>query len=148
MSNIVPLASGVTEVLKRYRDTVFAKDTEAHLALYDENALLFDAWDKWSLRGINELQGMITEWFDSLGTDRVVVEMEDVHVLENGNLGYASAITKYRAISPDGQTLRWLQNRFTSMLEARDGVWKIVHQHTSGPAHSETLKISLRRSNN
>lgn len=34
--------SEIHDVLKKYQDTVFTKDVEGHLELYDSNVTLFD----------------------------------------------------------------------------------------------------------
>ena len=51
----------------------------------------------------------------------------------------------YRGLSADGEELRSMNNRLTWVLRKdANGVWKIVHEHTSAPAGDEG-KVQLRR---
>jgi ketosteroid isomerase-like protein len=140
------LEPGIVGILQKYETTVFHRDLEGHLALYSDQAQIFDAWDDWSFKGIEPLRKMVESWFVSLDEDRVKVEMSDLRTQSGGDIGYASAIVKFTAISKEGSPLRWLENRFTWVLERKHNEWKIMHQHSSSPANHETLKIELRRS--
>jgi ketosteroid isomerase-like protein len=133
-------------VLKHYAAAVFAKDLDAFVSLYDRNVFVFDAWDVRSYNGIDAWRGMTSDWFTSLGNERVVVEFEDERSAVSATLAYASAIVRYTAVSESGQALRSLQNRMTIVLEVRGDGWKVVHQHTSSPIDFETKKgiLALR----
>lgn len=136
---------GINQILEKYQATVFQLELEGHLALYSDQVLIFDAWGDWSLKGIEPLRKMVESWFGSLGEDRVKVEMNDLRAQSSGDIGFASAIVKFTAISKEGSTLRWLENRFTWVLERKNQEWKITHQHSSFPADHETFKIAFRR---
>src|ERR1700743_2186419 len=67
------------ELLERYRAAVYAKDVDAFLALYDKDVRVFDMWGTWAYQGADEWRGMVTEWFGSLGTEKVGVKWDDLH---------------------------------------------------------------------
>lgn len=131
-------------MLKEYAASVLAKDLGAFIALYDRDTFVFDAWDAMWCEGIDAWGSMTNDWFTSLGTERVVVEFEAERTGLSASLAYASALVRYTAVSASGQALRSLQNRMTIVLELRDGIWKVVHQHTSSPIDFDTKKAILQ----
>lgn len=138
--------NSVVKILDAYKDAVYAKDIDAFLAIYDDNVRIFDTWGPgWIYEGIGAWHTMVEEWFGSLGSDRVVVEMEMQQIRQTSDLAFASAFVKYSAVSPEGDTLRSLQNRMTCVLEKKGNEWKITHEHTSSPVDGDTLKASLKR---
>lgn len=133
----------VLRTLREYAAAVLAKDIEGFASLYDREAFIFDAWDVWSYIGLDAWQGVTREWFTSLGAERVAVGFEDVRSSVSTTLAYATATVRYSALSPEGQTLRSLQNRMTIVLELKNTEWKIVHQHTSSPSDFQTKSAIL-----
>ena len=91
----------VREVLDRYRDAVLAKDVEAFVALYDADVRVFDTWGAWSYRGVEAWQRVGTEWFGSLGEERVEVAFSDVGIVVKTDLAALHAFVRYGAIGPD-----------------------------------------------
>ena len=136
----------VRQVLDAYRAAVHAKDIEAFMAIYDGNIEVFDMWGlQCKYQGAQSWRGMAEEWFRSLKDERVVVDMENLQIKQTAHMALVSTFVKYTAISPDGTPLRSLQNRMTCVLEPKDGMWKITHEHTSAPVNPDTLKVSLKR---
>jgi ketosteroid isomerase-like protein len=136
----------VQQALDAYKAAVYAKNIDAFMAIYDENIEVFDMWGPpWIYRGIQSWRGMAEEWFRGLKDERVVVDMENVQIKQTAQMALVSVFMKYTAVSPDGTPLRSLQNRMTCVLEPKDGVWKITHEHTSAPVDHNTLKVSLKR---
>lgn len=133
-------------MLEAYAAAVRAKDVDAFLALYADDARNFDLWSEWSYDGKDAVRAMVTEWFGSLGDDeQVVVEFDDVRTHVGAEVAALSAFARYAAVSPDGTELRSLNNRRTwALAKNGDGDWKIVHEHTSAPA-GEGGKVQLRR---
>ena len=86
---------------------------------------------------------MVTEWFSSLGSERVVVEIGDVRTTVAGGVALVHAFVTYRGVSAEGEELRAMENRLTWGLQHRDQAWKIVHEHTSAPVDFETSKVKL-----
>jgi uncharacterized protein (TIGR02246 family) len=134
------------EMLSAYAAAVRAKDVDAFVGLYADDVRNFDLWSEWSYDGKDALHGMVAEWFGSLGDDEVVaVEFDDVRAQTGDDVAAVSAFTTFRALSPDGDELRSMNNRLTWVLQKNGGgAWKIVHEHTSGPA-GEGGKVQLRR---
>ena len=70
----------ITQVLDAYKTAVYAKDVDAFVALYDRDVRIFDMWGRWSYDGAEAWRKMVTDWFGSLGTERVGVEFADVQI--------------------------------------------------------------------
>jgi len=139
-------AEPIAQLLRSYAASVYAKDVDAFAALYDADVHVFDMWGAWSHRGIEAWRAMASEWFASLGSERVAVGVDDLQVhVTNNDLAAAHAFLTYTALSAEGKELRSLNNRLTLILKRCGESWRIVHEHTSAPADFETLKIDLRR---
>jgi ketosteroid isomerase-like protein len=139
------IVNPVLGILDAYKASVFAKDVDAFLALYDRNVHVFDMWCAWSHAGIDAWRDMAVDWFSSLGTDRVVVGFDDVQMVETSGLAFIHAFVTYKGLSADGMELRAMNNRMTLALKQVDGIWKVIHQHTSAPVNHETLTATLKR---
>lgn len=133
----------VTQVLEAYKAAVFAKDIEAFVALYDQDVCVFDMWGKWSYDGKEAWLEMVTDWFGSLGSERVAVEFDNVQTISAQDVAVAHAFVTYKGLSAKGNELRAMQNRTTIVLRKESGTWKIVHEHSSAPADFGTLKVIL-----
>ncbi|WP_416462394.1 YybH family protein [Sphingomonas sp. VDB2] len=128
-----------------YALAVYEKDEAAFLSLYDMDVLVFDAWGPWSYEGRDAWAAMVRDWFASLGEERVKVTFTPEKSLVGDDWAVWCATTRYAAIAPSGEELRALENRTSWSLRRRDGRWRIVHEHSSGPADFETLKVTLHR---
>jgi uncharacterized protein (TIGR02246 family) len=133
------------EILEAYAAAVRAKDVDAFVGLYADDVRTFDLWERWSYDGRAALREMAAGWFGSLGDDVVAVEFDEVRTQTGDEVAAVSAFTTFRALSPEGEELRSMNNRLTWVLR-RDGdrTWKIAHEHTSAPAGDEG-KVQLRR---
>jgi uncharacterized protein (TIGR02246 family) len=134
----------IESLFETYKNAVFQKDAEAFASIFDENVRIFDLW-KWTYDGLVAWRAMAKDWFGSLGTDRVVVTFDEIQIQAAGEMASASAFIKFAAISEKGEELRSLQNRITWVARKKEGVWKIIHEHTSGPVDGETMKVMLKR---
>jgi uncharacterized protein (TIGR02246 family) len=133
------------QMLEAYAAAVRAKDVDAFVALYADDVRTFDLWSEWSYDGKAAFRGMVAEWFGSLGTDVVAVEFDEVRSQTGEDVAAVSAFTTFRALSPEGEELRSMNNRLTWVLRKDgNGSWKIAHEHTSAPAGDEG-KVQLRR---
>lgn len=138
------LDDAILKVLKDYAAAIYTKDLKAVAALFDDNVCVFDMWDIWSYQGIAAWRAMVREWFEGLGSERVVVDMENVSTLSTPHLAWASAYVKYTAVSAAGERLRSLENRLSWVLKPQDGTWKIIHEHSSCPIDHATMKAIMR----
>lgn len=130
----------VLQVFETYRDAVHAKDVDAFLAIYDERVHVFDSWAQWEHTGAGARREMVSEWFGGLGDERVEVQFNDVHAVVGEDIAFAHAAVTFAGFSAEGERSRAMTNRFTACLERKDGMWKIVHEHTSLPIDLETGK--------
>ena len=131
----------VIQILNFYCQTIYDKNLEVYLSLYAEDAKIFDMWGpEWLHHTPESWRASTKDWFKSLKQERVMVEFEEIQVEQTFQMGFLSAFVKYSAVSPKGKILRSLENRFTCIVEPREGVWKITHQHTSGPINQSDLK--------
>jgi ketosteroid isomerase-like protein len=143
----VPDRGSVEEVLEAYAAAVHAKDVDAFVGLYDGDARVFDMWGRWSYDDAGAWRGVAEEWFGSLGSERVIVDLQDVRTTVGDGVAVAHAFVTFRALSAEGDQLRAMNNRLTWGLRRTDaGGWKIVHEHTSAPVDFETAKVMLERS--
>jgi uncharacterized protein (TIGR02246 family) len=135
----------IQQLFAAYKATVFAKDVDAFVALYHEDVCVFDLWGRWSYTGIAAWRTMVGEWFSSLGSERVAVEVENVQTRVTNHLAVAHAFISYTGVSAEGQALRTMHNRLTWALTPHGSAWKIVHEHSSAPVDPETSQVLLQR---
>ena len=135
----------ILRVVEAYKAAVFAKDVDAFVALYDQEVCVFDLWGTWSYHGVAAWRGMVTEWFGSLGTERVVVAMEGVHTIVAHDAAVVHAFVSYTGVSAEGNAVRTMQNRLTWALTQHAGGWTIVHEHSSAPVDPATSTVILHR---
>lgn len=128
-----------------YQAAVLAKDAAAFAALYAPDVRIFDLWARWSQEGDAACLALATDWFGSLGSDRVVVTVEDVRTIMTPEIAVAHAFLTFTGMSAEGIELRAMSNRLTWVLKPLAGDWKIAHEHTSAPIDHETLKVILKR---
>jgi len=133
------------DTFDRYQAAVLAKDIDVFIALYADGVVVYDAWEQWSVDGLAAWRTLAAGWFASLGEERVAVTVADAHCVEAGELAVGHAVVTYTALAPDGQALRALDNRLTWTLRQSEGVWRIVHEHTSAPIDHESGRAILRR---
>lgn len=134
----------VEELLERYRAAVYAKDVDAFVALYDKEVRVFDMWGRWSYDGSDEWRAMATEWFGSLGSEKVGVGFTDVQSVAGDDVATVHAYITYQGLSAADEPLRAMRNRITWVLrKSAEGDWKVVHEHSSAPADFDTGKVML-----
>lgn len=135
----------IESLLETYKNAVYQKDLEAFAALFDEQVLVFDMWELWTYEGLPAWRGMVNNWFTMLGTDRDLVTFNNIKIQSGGDIASATALVRFTAVSEKGEELRYLENRLTWVVQQKEGVWKIIHQHTSSPIKFETMKAILQR---
>lgn len=132
-------------LVETYQTAVFQKDLEAFASIFDEKVRVFDMWGRWDYDGLPAWREMAQGWFASLGSNRDVITFHDVQIEITGGMAVLTAIVRFTAVSEKGEELRYLENRLTWVAREKAGVWKIIHQHTSGPIDFETMKVMLKR---
>ena len=136
--------SPVRQCLAAYQAAVLAKDVDAFVAIYADDARIFELWGTWE-HDIASWREMATGWFAFLGDQRSVVEAHDVRTQVSGDMALLTASLTYRAVDAAGQSLRSLDNRLSWVLRERGGRWLVVHEHTSVPLAHDGAKGILKR---
>ena len=134
----------IRQALAAYQSAVLAKDVEAFMAIYAEDAQIFELWGTW-VHDIASWREMAKGWFAFLGDQRSVVEAHDVRTQVSGDMALLTASLTYRAVDAAGTPLRSLDNRLSWVLRLRGGQWRVVHEHTSAPLAHEDGKRILKR---
>ena len=130
--------------LAAYQAAVLAKDVDAFVSIYADDARIFELWGTWE-HDIGSWREMAKGWFAFLGDQRSVVTAHDVRTQVAGDLAMLSASLTYAAVDAGGQPLRSLDNRLTWVLRQRGGRWLVVHEHTSVPLAHEDGKGIVKR---
>jgi len=136
--------SPIRAALAAYQAAVLAKDVEAFVAIYADDARIFELWGTWE-HDIASWREMAKGWFAFLGDQRSVVTAHDVRTQVSGDMAMLSASLTYAAVDAGDQPLRSLDNRLTWVLRQRDGRWQVVHEHTSVPLAHEDGKGIFKR---
>jgi len=114
------------------------------LSLYDNQSVIFDTWDRGYITNALEWSKIIEDWFNSLGDEKVKIEFERISIHQSENLGFASSMIHFQALSGEGIVLRSMKNRITVGFSKFTDGWKVVHQHMSAPVSSEDLTAILK----
>jgi len=133
----------IEEFFKIYQSAAWQKDASTMINLYDKQAVIFDMWDEGYLLNSSEWNKTIEDWLGTLGEEKVKVAFEMVKTHQSGNVGFATALILYEAISGDGTVLRSMKNRMTLGFSKSEEGWKVIHQHTSAPISSNGLTAIL-----
>jgi len=136
----------IESLFETYKKSVFQKDVETFVSIFDQNVRVFDMWQRWSYDGLSDWREMVENWFGSLGENKDIVEFDDIQIQSTDEIAFASAFVKFTAVSEKGEELRYLENRLTWVIQKRENSWNIIHQHTSGPIDFQTMKVILQRS--
>jgi ketosteroid isomerase-like protein len=131
----------VEDFFPLYKNFAWEKDSESMIKLYDENAIVFDMWNKGHYLGLTEWSAIIKQWLGSLNDERVNVNFEKINIEKGETVSFASAIIQYQAISKNNSVIRSMRNRITLGFTKSNNTWKVVHQHTSAPINGNLQAI-------
>jgi ketosteroid isomerase-like protein len=133
----------IEEFFKLYQHSVWYKNSSTMINLYDEQAVIFDMWNEGYNVNPSAWAKTIANWFGSLGEEKVKVEFEMIKIHQSQDVGFASALIRFQAISTEGAVLRSMRNRITLGFSKSAAGWKVIHQHTSAPINSNGLTAIL-----
>lgn len=133
--------SDIDVIAELYARAVYSKDEQAFLALYDEDVIVFDAWEQWVYEGREAWSRMVRGWFGELGEERARVTFSPIYCHIENDSAIWCATVRYAGVNATGEELHALDNRLSWGLRRRDGRWLIVHEHTSAPADFKTQKL-------
>lgn len=133
----------VHDVLETYKSAIQEKDDEKLLSLYATDIHIYDCWGSWESKGIQSWKANVSEWFNGLREEGVLLEVAftDVVIEKVPTLAFvhcAVSFTGYQQQS--GVKLQQTTNRFTYGLRKTQDSWEIVHEHSSLPIDFETGK--------
>ena len=134
----------IRQVLAGYQAAVLAKDADAFVALYADDALICELWGTWT-HDIASWREMAKGWFAFLGDGTSKVEANDVRITVSGDMAMLTAFLTYRGFDGAGVEQRSLDNRLSWVLRQRDGRWRVLHEHTSVPIAHEDGKGIFKR---
>ena len=86
--------SDLQQVMDAYQDAVYARNVPAFMALYDGQVRVFDLWETW-VYDRAAWQGAATQWFGSLGNERVAVVWSEVQTHAGAEIATLSALITY-----------------------------------------------------
>lgn len=134
----------VRQCLVAYQAAVLAKDVDAFVAIYANDAQIFELWGQWT-HDIESWRAMARDWFAFLGDGRSIVEAHDVRTQVSGDMALLTASLTFRGVDAGGQEQRSLDNRLSWVLRERGGRWLVVHEHTSVPIAHDGGKGIFKR---
>ena len=127
--------------LDRWAKAFAAKDFEAIMALYTDDVIAYDVVPPLQYTGKVEYRTDY-EQFLSQYAYNVKVEVRDLHIGANGDLGYAAGLELLSGTLKNGQkSAVWV--RFTSLFRKSGGRWLDFHDHVSVPADIESGKAMM-----
>jgi ketosteroid isomerase-like protein len=131
----------IEDFFEVYKQSAWNKDSQSMIALYDDNVVVFDMWKNGYQVGLSQRSIVIEDWLGSLGEEKVNVIFEMIEIHDGGNVGFATALITYQAISTSNTILRSMKTRITVGFVKQKDVWKVIHQHTSCPVDSDLKAI-------
>ena len=128
---------------QRYVTAVKAKDIQAIMACYvpDESLLVFDVYPPRQYVGAKAYQKDWEELFASYPGPGEM-EMSDLSVMTEGNLGYGHNIQHTTFTDKDGKKTTVIL-RVSNGYRKINGKWLISHEHVSVPVDLATGKAEL-----
>ncbi len=132
-------------ILDQYAQTVYNKDVEGFMSIYDKNVHVFDTWNEWSYKNRDEFKAMVMDWFTSLGNEKVRVEFKEVNVFEAENQTVWVGELKFYGLSEKDEILRSISNRWTWVMNKDHEDYRIIHEHSSLPINTETFMGVMKK---
>lgn len=133
----------VQDVLDTYKSAIYEQDADKFLTIYNPDIHIFDSWNHWESKGIAAWKENVAEWFNGLGNENILLEVDfnDVVITEDEKAAFVHCAITFAARDEDsGETLREMTNRFTFGLKKDSDSWSIAHEHSSLPIDMDTGK--------
>ncbi len=122
----------ILAVLRDQEAATARGDAAGAVAPLSDYAVVYDLPPPLEYRGTAARDTVgLEQWF-ATWRDGVTVELTNPTVLVEGDLAVVFGLSRMRGTKTDsGHVDIW--NRRTTVLQRRDGVWRIVHDHSSYP---------------
>lgn len=128
----------IQAVLDRYVQAVRASDAGALMSLYADDVHVYDLMAPFERHGTENQRELMEAWLSSSDTEQDC-RIEDLEIMQDGDLAVARASIEYSSKRDDGGTdSMW--NRATWAFRRESGEWKIVLEHTSVPLGEEDMQ--------
>jgi ketosteroid isomerase-like protein len=123
---------GILQLLRDQEVAIGRGDADAAISALADDVVTYDLPPPLEYRGAGApaVEGL-RKWFTTW-ENGVTVEMKDPQVVMDGDLAVVFGLSRMQGIKKGiGPLDQWY--RRTVVLGHRDGVWKIVHEHSSFP---------------
>lgn len=123
----------IRDLLDRYEAAVLARDADAALADYADDAIGYDLAPP-LMHGPEQIldrDGM-RDWF-ATWTGDIVITHPEAAIIVDGNLAVAHGLQNMKGVKAGDMDPTSLWFRFTIVMRRQGEAWKIVHIHTSVP---------------
>lgn len=122
------------EFIDAYINAYEALDVEAFLALYADDARVFDSAEPAEYPDKAAWRGQVVGWFSSLERNgEAECDFEDVEIIETAELAVVNGHIEYEGTIVGTDEEVELESRATFVLQKFDDQWLIIHEHTSIP---------------
>lgn len=122
------------EFIDVYTNAYEALDVEAFLALYADDARVFDSAEPAEYPDKTAWRDQVVGWFSSLERDgKAECEFEDVQVIESAELAVLHGHMTYEGTIIGTDEEVELECRATFVLQKFGDQWLIIHEHNSLP---------------
>lgn len=107
-----------------------ARDADAILACFAEDAVIYDLAPPLSRRGMGRER--LADWL-ATGDGPIRFEAQDVQLTVDGDLAVMTGLNRITGVQ--GGTRQDIWFRVTTVFHRTDGGWQIAHDHASVPFH-------------
>jgi len=120
---------------------VSAKDVDRLMELYADDVVAYDVVPPLQYIGKAAYRADFQQFFAQYDSD-LHVETRDLHVVANGEFGYATGLQRISGtLKHGGKAGIWV--RFTSLYRKVNGKWLDFHDHVSVPVEIQSGKALL-----
>src|SRR5262249_31815458 len=143
MKTRVDFATAEALIRQRVEDwlkALRAKDIDGVMPFYAPNLVSFDLAPPLRRLGADSKRRTWQETFAAL-SGPLGYEVRDLNITMNGELAFVHSLNHVNATLPSGPIDMWL--RWTACCRQVAGVWLVVHDHVSVPAHPVNGKAAL-----
>jgi uncharacterized protein (TIGR02246 family) len=138
---IVSSENEVRELFNEWADAIRGRDLEGVMKHYAPDVESFDVVDPLRYSGKESGKERTKNWFATFEDD-IGLEVRDLTVAASETVAFCHSLNRYSE-KETGKNKIDMWVRVTLCWQNIDGVWQIVHQHSSVPFNPETGQASL-----
>ncbi len=132
--------SEIRLMIVELQDAICARDLDAIMAFYADDAVSFDLKPPMQLKGKAAIRAMWAECLPCFPKGGRI-ERRDIVAGSSGDMAYAHWHFQLIGMTPDPKSVMWL--RATSVIRRADDRWLVVHDHVSAPFDPMTAKVVM-----